>query len=183
MAEACVFLDRDGVINRRSPWLFVDPRRLSLVDGAPEAIARLSEAGYRVVVVTNQPWVGHGVLSEQRLEAFHDRIRERVQAAGGRIDGVQYCPHRPKDACSCRKPETGMLEKAADELDVDPDVSWMVGDKPSDVEAGRAFGARTVWVTGERFFWEREEPDPPAEVEVETLPEAVDVILAADGAG
>jgi histidinol-phosphate phosphatase family protein len=183
MTERAVFLDRDGVINRRSPWIFVDPRRLSLVDGAPEAAARLAEAGYRVVVVTNQPWVGYGVLAEHRLEAFHDELRERIRGAGGRVDAVYACTHRHREGCECRKPATGMLDRGREAFDLDPEACWMVGDKPSDVEAGRRFGARTAWVTGQRLPWERREPDPPADVTVEALPDAVDAILAAEGSG
>lgn len=177
------FLDRDGVINKRSPWLYVDPRRLSLVDGAPGAIARLSRAGYHVVIVTNQPWVGHGVLSRDRLDAFHDTIAARVAEAGGSVDLVRACPHPPGEGCRCRKPRTGMLDDARAVFDLDPEACWIVGDKPSDVEAGRRFGARTVWVTGERFFWETGAPKPPPDVEVETLPEAVDAILGAEDEG
>lgn len=180
MGQRAVFLDRDGVLNERSPWIFVDPRRLLLVEGAPAAVARLTEAGFRTIVVTNQPWVGYGTLDEARLEAFHERIREAVEAEGGRIDAVYACRHARWEGCRCRKPGVGMLEEDAEAFDLDPAACWMVGDKPSDVEAGQRFGARTVWVTGERFPWERSEPWPPADRTMATLPEAVEAILGSE---
>lgn len=178
MTEKAVFLDRDGVVNQRGPWVFFDPTRLPLVEGAPRAMARLSNAGYRVIIVTNQPWVGYGVLSEDKLDAFHASIRDRVEDKGGRVDAAYACPHRPGEGCICRKPGTGMLEKARDAFELDPEQCWMVGDKPSDIQAGRAFGARTVWVTGERFPWERFKTPARPDATVEALPEAVETILA-----
>lgn len=178
MAEPVVFLDRDGVINRRSLWIYLDPTRLNLVDGAPEAIARLNEAGFTVFVVTNQPWVGYGLVSPERMHAFHERIRDETEAAGGEIEAFHACTHRHNEDCTCRKPGTGMLEQAAEQVEIDRERSWILGDKPSDVQAGRSFGVHTAWVTGQRFFWETDEPDPPPDLVVEDVGQAVDAILA-----
>jgi D-glycero-D-manno-heptose 1,7-bisphosphate phosphatase len=175
IAQPVAFVDRDGVINVRNPWIYVDPRRLSFVDGSIDALIQLADAGYRVVIVTNQPWVGYGVVTPQRLEAFHGRIRREVENRGGTIDAIYACTHKHSENCACRKPGTGMLDQAADRFDVDVENSWMFGDKSSDVQAGKAFGANTAWITGQRFFFERDEPDDP-DLVAETLADAVRTI-------
>jgi histidinol-phosphate phosphatase family protein len=179
----CVFLDRDGVVNRRSVTLVRTPDQLEILPGVPEAAARLTEAGYRLVVVTNQRPVAWGIIDQADLDAIHGEIRAAIEAAGGRVDAMKACTHGHLTECACGKPEPGMLEEAAGELDLVPERCWMVGDKGSDVEAGRRFGARTIWVTGEHFPWERWRSAPEADARVGDLPEAVDVILDRDGSG
>ncbi len=177
-AQPAVFLDRDGVINKRKLTLVRHVGKLDLHPGVPEAIARLKDAGYVVVVVTNQSPVGYGLIDEADLDAIHDEIQARVEAAGGHIDAFHACPHRKSEGCRCAKPKPGMLEQAADDLGIDPDASWMLGDKASDIQAGRAFGARTVHVVGDRFPWDHLRGDPEADHTVEDLAEAVEIILA-----
>jgi D-glycero-D-manno-heptose 1,7-bisphosphate phosphatase len=179
---SCVFLDRDGVVNRRSVTLVRDETQLEILPGVPEAVARLTEAGYRIVVVTNQRPVAWGIIVEADLAAIHDRIRQAFEQAGGRVDAIKACRHGFFTDCACGKPEPGMLEAAGEELDLVPEHCWMVGDKGSDVEAGRRFGARTVWVTGQHFPWERFRSAPEADHVVDDLPEAVDRILAEETA-
>lgn len=175
--EAAVFLDRDGVINRRSLTLVRRPAHLELLPGVPGAVARLSEAGYRIVVVTNQRPVAWGLIDGGDLDAIHERIREAIEAAGGHVDQFRACRDGFFANCECGKPNPGMLTSAAEELGLDPGQSWMVGDKPSDVEAGRRFGARTAWVTGSQYPWERWRAAPEPDVVAEDLPAAVDRIL------
>lgn len=172
-----VFLDRDGVINRRSLTLVRQPDHLEILPGVPEAVARLTEAGYRTVVVTNQRPVAWGLIEETDLDAIHERINQAIEAAGGRVDAFRSCRHGFFADCACGKPSPGMLTSAAEELDLAPERCWMVGDKPSDVEAGRRFGARTIWVTGSRYPWERWKRAPEADARVEDLPAAVERIL------
>lgn len=181
MTNRAIFLDRDGVINHRSPWVLYDPERLRLIDGAIETIAKLSNAGYRTIITTNQPWLEVGTLDPGKLTAFHEHIRKLVEAQGGRLDAAYACPHRAKTGCTCRKPGVGMLEEAQRVFELDPASCWMIGDKPSDIHAGAAFGARTVWVTSERFPWERLQTPPEPDHEVDTLEQAGNIIL--DGLG
>lgn len=148
----CVFLDRDGVINEEVDYLH-DPDRVVLVAGAAEAIAALRRAGLAVVVVTNQAGIARGMYTERELAAVTARIDALLARAGARLDGTYFCPHHPeagvgpyKIACRCRKPGSGMLEQAAAELGLELARSAIVGDKASDLEAGRAAGCAAVLV-------------------------------------
>jgi D-glycero-D-manno-heptose 1,7-bisphosphate phosphatase len=148
-----VFLDRDGVVNEEVEYLH-EPARVVLVGGAAEAIARLRRAGAAVVVVTNQAGIARGMYTERELAAVTARIDELLDgAAGARLDATYFCPHHPEAglgpyriACRCRKPAPGMIERAAAELGLDLARSVIVGDKESDLEAGRAAGSAAVLV-------------------------------------
>src|SRR5688572_16880009 len=151
-ARRCVFLDRDGVINEEIEYLH-DPDRVVLLGGAAEAIAALNRAGVAVVVVTNQAGIARGMYTERELAAVTARLDELVGGAGGRLDATYFCPHHPEAgvggyqvACRCRKPAPGMLERAAAELGLDLARSVIVGDKGTDLEAGRAAGCAAVLV-------------------------------------
>lgn len=175
--HAGVFLDRDGVINRRSPTFVRNADQLEVLPGVPEAIARLTEAGFKIAIVTNQRPVAWGWIDEEDLMAIHAAIEDEIEAAGGRVDIFQACTHGYFANCGCGKPEPGLLKRAGAVLDLDPERCWMVGDKASDVEAGRRYGARTIWVTGEHYPWERWRSAPEADAEVGDLPAAVEHIL------
>lgn len=169
--KRAVFLDRDGVLNPvvtrgGSP---ASPRGLdefSLVPGAGEQVARLRDAGYLVIVVTNQPDVARGLMDPAELEAMH-----RVLADEAGPDEIRFCPHDDYHECACRKPKPGMLTQAAAKHGIDLAASWMVGDGYKDIEAARAAGVRAVLIKA----------DYNAEVEapqrVASLAEAVDLIL------
>lgn len=148
----CVFLDRDGVINEEVDYLR-DPDRVVLVAGAAEAIAALNRAGLAVVATTNQSGIARGMYTERELAAVTARIDELLARAGARLDRTYFCPHHPEAgvgpyriACRCRKPGPGMLEQAAAELGLELARSAMVGDKATDLEAGRAAGCAAVLV-------------------------------------
>jgi D-glycero-D-manno-heptose 1,7-bisphosphate phosphatase len=150
--RGCVFLDRDGVINEEVDYLH-DPERVVLVPGTAEAIAALNRAGLAVVVVTNQAGIARGMYTERELAAVTERIGELLGRAGARLDGSYFCPHHAEAgvgayriACRCRKPAPGMLEQAAAELGLELARSAIVGDKASDLEAGRAAGCAAVLV-------------------------------------
>jgi D-glycero-D-manno-heptose 1,7-bisphosphate phosphatase len=141
-----VFLDRDGVINRKLPeGRYVNSwDEFVFLPGVLEALADLADAGLRAVVVTNQRGVARGVVSEGVLDEIHRRMRAEIAASGGCVDAVYYCPH--EGGCDCRKPRTGMLERAARELGLDLAEAVLIGDRLSDIQAGAAVGATTVLV-------------------------------------
>ncbi len=146
-----VFIDRDDTIAPDVPYC-VDPDLFNTYDYVPEAIRRLNEAGYLVIVVTNQSGIGRGYFNEATLARIHDKLRTRVEAGGGRIDDIFFCPHTPEDHCSCRKPEVGMGLTAIMRHGIDPRRSYMVGDHDKDMEFGRRLGCRTIKVSPELTF-------------------------------
>jgi D-glycero-D-manno-heptose 1,7-bisphosphate phosphatase len=143
-----VFLDRDGVINDNGADYYVkDWERFIFLSGAKEAVRRLAESDdVKIFIVSNQAGVGKGEVSAERVEEINRRMKEELEAAGGRIDGVFYCPHTADDRCSCRKPEIGLLTRALQQCGVKPDRCFMVGDALSDVEAGKKASAVAIMV-------------------------------------
>lgn len=141
-----VFLDRDGVINRKAPEGQYITRwgQFQFLPGSAEAIASLNAAGFYVIVVTNQRCVAKGLLTVSELESIHNHMCRELTAAGAVITAIYYCPHETEPPCGCRKPAPVMLLTAAREHDIDLSASWMVGDSEIDVEAGRRAGCRTV---------------------------------------
>ncbi len=139
------FLDRDGTIIEEADYLS-DPSRLRLLPGAAEGIGLLNRAGIQVILVTNQAGIGRGYFTRDVVETIHTRLHNELAAEEAHLDGTYYCPHHPSDGCSCRKPNPGLLLQAAREHRIDLSGSVMVGDKRSDLEAGRAVGCRTVLV-------------------------------------
>jgi D-glycero-D-manno-heptose 1,7-bisphosphate phosphatase len=137
-----IFLDRDGVlIENRSDYV----RDWSQVKIIPEAIRALSLAPmkqYKVVIATNQSAVGRGLILLKTANKINQRLINLIREHGGQIDGVYMCPHKPEDGCSCRKPLPGLLLQAANEMSLDLQRSWMIGDAWSDVHAGQAAGMR-----------------------------------------
>ena len=137
-----VFLDRDGVINRKAPEGQYVTRweEMEFLPGAHEAVAKLNRAGFLVVVVSNQRCVARGLVTSAEVDAMHARMRNEFETSGAKLDAIYFCPHENNPACDCRKPRPGMLFQAAQTHDVDLTASWMVGDSDSDVEAGRTAG-------------------------------------------
>ena len=112
-----------------------------------EAVARLNQAGARVVLTTNQSGVARGLITTAALDAIHARLRALLEAGGASLDAIYYCPHHPDDACSCRKPRTGLVDRAVGDLGLDPSRAYVVGDQNRDMELARKIGARSVLVT------------------------------------
>jgi D-glycero-D-manno-heptose 1,7-bisphosphate phosphatase len=143
------FLDRDGVINRKAPTedeYITSWEEMQILPGVAEAIALLNGAGFLVIVVTNQRGVAKGLITEDRLDSLHQRMCNELAREGSIIDDVYYCPHELEPPCDCRKPQPGMLLRAALTYDIDVSASWMIGDSDKDVEAGRRAGCRTIRV-------------------------------------
>jgi D-glycero-D-manno-heptose 1,7-bisphosphate phosphatase len=147
-----VFLDRDGTINEEKDYLF-RPEDFSFIPGAPEAIRLLKEAGFLVIVVTNQSGIGRGYYDEEAVRRLHCHMDRVLSRFGTSVDGYYFCPHHPRHgigdylkACSCRKPMPGMLLKAVRDFSIDITSSFIIGDKRADVEAGFAAGCRPLLV-------------------------------------
>jgi histidinol-phosphate phosphatase family protein len=146
-----VFLDKDGTLVEDVPYN-VDPARVVAAPHAAAALASLSRAGYRLIVVSNQPGVAYGRFPEAGLEALYRHLRALIPA----LEAFYYCPHAPEEGCACRKPACGLLLRAAYRHGIDLARSWMVGDILDDVEAGRRAGCRTVLLdNGNETEWRR----------------------------
>lgn len=141
-----VFLDRDGVINENRRDYVRSLSQWVPLPGVFEAMARLSAAGHPLIVVTNQSGIARGFFGEAELEQIHDRMRSLMSHAGGSFAGIEHCPHAPWDCCACRKPETGMIDRARRRLSLSERCGWIVGDAGTDMELGRRSGLKTVLV-------------------------------------
>ena len=141
-----VILDRDGVINHDSEHYIKSPEEWKPIAGSLEAIARFTQAGFRVVVATNQSGVGRGVFDMATLNAIHDKMHKAVNQLGGRIDAVYYCPHAQDAGCACRKPQPGMLLEIAERFHVALAGVPAIGDSLRDLQAASAAGARPILV-------------------------------------
>ena len=141
-----VILDRDGTINHDSDQYIKSPEEWRPIKGSLEAIARLTQADYRIVVATNQSGIARGLFDTRTLFAIHDTLIRALAPVGGRIDAFFFCPHKAEDACVCRKPQPGMLLEVARRFNVSLDDTCMVGDAQRDLEAAAAAGAKPVLV-------------------------------------
>lgn len=145
-----VFLDRDGVINRRRKHYVTTWAEFHMLPGVVDSIVRLTRSGFRVIVVTNQSAIGRGLVSRTVVDDIHERVAARVQKAGGRISAFLVCPHTPDDGCPCRKPAAGLLLLAQTEMQVDLATAMLVGDQLTDVEAANAAGCLPIIVQASR---------------------------------
>ena len=141
-----VFLDRDGVINEDSPDYITSPDQIHILPGVHEAISKLNEAGFLVIVASNQSGIGRGYMSEATLHEINDKIRDVLRIKGAKIEAFYFCPHTPSQGCSCRKPKSGLLLRASREYGINLEESYMVGDKPSDIACGESAGCSTILV-------------------------------------
>lgn len=187
--QKAVFVDRDGTLNRLNGHI-ARAEDLELFSGAAEAIHRLNEAEYRVVLITNQPVLARGEASEADLARIHARLESELGLAGAWLDAIYYCPHHPhsgypgevpelKRECDCRKPATAMVMAAARDLNIDLARSWMIGDSTADVAMARSAGLRSVLVStgeggGDGKF------DALPDLRVASIVEAVDAVMASD---
>jgi D-glycero-D-manno-heptose 1,7-bisphosphate phosphatase len=144
------FLDRDGVLNIDRGYVH-RPEQLEWIAGAPDAVRLLNEAGYYVIVITNQSGVARGYYQEAAVRQFHAHMQDVLRAQGAHIDAFYHCPHHPEGTvkelavrCDCRKPGTGMLEQAAREWPIDLGLSFLIGDKDDDMAAAAAFNIRGI---------------------------------------
>jgi D-glycero-D-manno-heptose 1,7-bisphosphate phosphatase len=161
-----IILDRDGTINHDSDHYIKSTEEWRPIDGSLEAIARLTQAGYRVVVATNQSGIARGLFDSSTLIAIHDKLQRAVAQAGGRIDAFFFCPHAADSACECRKPRPGMLKEIARRFNHSLANAYMVGDARRDLEAAAAAGAKPVLVLTGKGLRTREQGSLPPGTEV-----------------
>ena len=140
-----VLLDRAGTVLVEKNYLS-DPDAVELIEGSASGMRKLADLGLGLVVVTNQSAVARGILDVERLGEIHQRMVQKLEAEGVRLDSIHYCPHHPDEGCVCRKPGTGMVEQAAAKHGFDATQCFVVGDMRSDIELGRALGATTLLV-------------------------------------
>ena len=141
-----IILDRDGTINEDSDQHIKSPQEWKPIKGSLEAIGRLVQEGYRIVVATNQSGIARGLFDTQTLFSIHDTLQRAAAQVGGRVDAFFFCPHAADSGCMCRKPQPGMLLEAARRFNVPLKSVYMVGDAQRDLEAAAAAGARPVLV-------------------------------------
>ncbi|MEO0106510.1 MAG: D-glycero-beta-D-manno-heptose 1,7-bisphosphate 7-phosphatase [candidate division WOR-3 bacterium] len=153
MKNKAVFLDRDGTINIDKGYVH-RIEDFEFIEGAVEAIGILNENGFKVIVITNQSGIGRGYYTEKDVEKLHQYINSELAKHNARIDAFYFCPHHPTEAlgkyrmeCNCRKPKTGLFEKALRDFDIDAQKSYVIGNSITDIESGRKIGARTILLT------------------------------------
>lgn len=170
-----VFLDRDGVIIEDKGFIS-DPEDVVLIDGAPEAIGRMTSMGLKVVVLTNQSGIGRGLFLEEDYSRVTERMALLLGEGGASLDGVYHCPHAPWEGCDCRKPKPGLAFRASRDLGIDLPKSFVVGDKSSDMELARAIGAKGVLVRTGCGRKAEEEGGPLWDAVVDDVKAAAEVI-------
>jgi D-glycero-D-manno-heptose 1,7-bisphosphate phosphatase len=149
MSRKAIFLDRDGVINHKLPedHYVSSIEQFVFLDGVAEALRLLQQMGYVLVVITNQRGIARDLMTESDLEEVHNYMRSVLAQNGVDLDAVYHCPHEKDERCNCRKPQPGMILQAEQDLGIDLNLSYLVGDSPSDMEAGRKAGVRSVRIT------------------------------------
>ena len=174
-----VILDRDGVINFDSAQFIKSPAEWKPIPGSLEAIARLNQSGYRVVVATNQSGVGRSLLDMDTLNSIHEKMHKMLFAAGGRIDAIFYCPHTADSDCACRKPKPGMFKRISETMNINLQGVPAIGDSLRDLQACAAVGCLPMLVhTGKGEKTRAEGNLPEGTLEFADLSAAVDHILA-----
>jgi len=147
LARGAVFLDRDGTLNVEIDEVLV-PERVTLIEGAGEAVRAINEAGLLAILVTNQAVIARGECDEEDLERVHAKLRELLARDGGYLDAIYYCPHHPDytGSCNCRKPAPGLIWRALEDFNIDLNRCWVVGDSVKDVQLAKAVGVSAALV-------------------------------------
>jgi histidinol-phosphate phosphatase family protein len=145
--EKVVFLDRDGTINKDSPDHIKAWDEFHFFPNSKEGIKLLNDNGFRIIIITNQSVIARGMVTREELDIIHNKLLDELKEYGCKIQGIYYCPHHPDDGCNCRKPNPGLLLKAAEENDIDTSKCYMVGDRMMDVEAGKKVKCKTILIS------------------------------------
>jgi len=187
--EKVIFIDRDGVINRDpggwTPYSYVTKwEEFFFIDGSVEALKKLKDAGYKVFLISNQGGISKGYFTEKELAGVSERMLAEIRKGGGDIDRFYYCPHHDKDNCDCRKPKTGLIEKALREFDIALEGTYIIGDSIRDIEAGSRMGMKTALVlSGKTSARDAKKWHIKPDLIKKNLLEAVNDILADEGGG
>ncbi|MDB4349441.1 HAD family hydrolase [Omnitrophica bacterium] len=144
-----IFIDRDGVINKDpGGWTehsyVTSWKDFHFLPGAKESLKKLTEAGYEIIIISNQAGVNRGYFTQNDLRDINENMLKEIYSSGGRVHSTYYCPHTKDEGCDCRKPKTGLFKKATEDLDVDFKGTFFIGDGSMDVEAGKRIGCRTI---------------------------------------
>lgn len=172
-----VFLDRDGTVCEEANYLS-RPDQLKLLPFAAEAIRLLNQNGFLAILITNQSGVGRGFFDEQILFEIHQKLNEELAKENAGLDTIYFCPHTAENNCDCRKPQIGMIRRAARDFDIDLENSWMIGDKAIDVETGVNAQIKTALVLTGYGKTESENLSQKPDLIAENLLEAVKKIVA-----
>ncbi|MBP0021217.1 MAG: HAD family hydrolase [Cyanobacteria bacterium SBLK] len=175
--RSCVMLDRDGTIIVERHYLS-HPDQVELLPGAGESLKILQDSGMKIVILTNQSGIARGFFDLQQLERIHQRLKELLLPFSVQLDGIFFCPHLPTDKCSCRKPKTGLVEQAIEQVGFNPNISFMIGDKWCDIEMGRRVGAKTFLVLTGHGKEELKSGKIKADYVVDNLTEASNIIIS-----
>ncbi len=177
---SAIFIDRDGVICHNRADYVKRWDEFVFLPGALEALARLAKSHFAVVIVTNQSAINRGKVTLEAVEDIHRRMLQAIEAAGGRVDAIYLCPHRPDEGCACRKPLPGLLHRAAADLGLDLTQSYLIGDALEDIQAALAAGCLPYLVLtgrGQAHRAQAERALPGRFKVVRDLGEAVEAIL------
>jgi histidinol-phosphate phosphatase family protein len=144
MKQRVIFLDRDGVINRRLEGDYVKSyEEFEFLPGVVDAIRKINTKGFKVIIITNQSGIGRGIMTEEDLYRVHEQMLAELKKYNASIDAIYFCPHSPDEGCECRKPKDGLFKQALEDFDIDMSNSWMIGDELKDIEAGKKAGCKT----------------------------------------
>ena len=145
MGNKAVFVDRDGTINVDGPYLS-DPDKFEMYPGVGNGMKKLKDNGFKIIVITNQSGIARGYFTKKQLSEIHERMKKEFHQFNVELDGIYYCPHHPDDGCNCRKPKTGLFDKAIKDHDIIVEKSYMIGDKIQDIEAGIKIGTKSILI-------------------------------------
>ena len=186
MADKAIFLDRDNTIIE-DPGYISDPDQVKLLDGAAEALNKLSAMGYKLIVVSNQSGVARGIVTEKTLEQIHQKLRQLLAEKNAYLDKIYYCPYHPEGVIEkyrresdLRKPNPGMILAAAKDMDIDLDRSWAIGNSYRDILAGQRAGCKTILIDAAVDQTYRRPTDPVPDKQAVNLKEAVNIIKMYD---
>jgi histidinol-phosphate phosphatase family protein len=144
-----MFLDRDGVINYNRNDYVKSWDEFVFIPTAKEALQKINRSEFMLIIITNQSPIGRGIFTTETLDKIHKNMLQELAEAGCIIDAIYFCPHKPDDGCSCRKPEPGLILRAAEDFGIDLSSSWMIGDSDGDIKAGESAGCKTAKVDEE----------------------------------